>query len=295
MRVLLAEYTSANDPALAPEGVAMRDVLAGSFRASGLDVVLPENCDFSGEISRLAPSCDMGLVIAPDHLLAKYTMLLESLTHNLGCGALNAALCANKKRTADVLRKHGIPVPADQPSGRRVVKPIQGCGSGGVRMTEAPAGKDEIAQEFIKGENLSVSIIASRVVGEACLYFSGNPPLVLAVNRQDVSIDRSGAFHYNGGETPVHPDREAEVIETARKAISVLGCQGYCGVDIVLADKPYVVDVNPRVTTSIAGIAAVMEEEVARLIIDASKGEGPSSVHLDGRVRYDKSGKVTRV
>ena len=50
----------------------------------------------------------MGLVIAPDEMLAKYTMLLEQHTYNLGCGFMTAALCANKVQTGEFLRSHGI-------------------------------------------------------------------------------------------------------------------------------------------------------------------------------------------
>jgi tyramine---L-glutamate ligase len=121
-----------------------------------------------------------------------------------------------------------------------------------------------------------------------------NPPIVLAVNRQDIMIEKDGAFRYLGGETPVHPAREEEIVNTAKAAVTVLGCQGYCGVDVVVADKIYVVDVNPRITTSLVGIAACMKEEIAGLLIAASKGEGPKAVHLDGQVRFDKKGKVTR-
>jgi len=74
----------------------------------------------------------------------------------------------------------------------------------------------------------------------------------------------------------------------------VLGCQGYCGVDMVVADKVYVVDVNPRITTSLVGIAACMKEEIADLLVSASKGVGPEVIHLTGSVRFDTNGKVTR-
>ena len=49
----------------------------------------------------------MGLVIAPDHLLAGYTQILEQHTHNLGCGFMTVALCANKVQTEKILRSHG--------------------------------------------------------------------------------------------------------------------------------------------------------------------------------------------
>jgi len=296
MKVLLAEYTASRDPALAPEGAAMLEVLRKSFCSCGYDVVLPGPGDFYAEIARLAPGCDMGLVIAPDSLLAKFTLPVEQHSHNLGCGSMNAAICANKRSSEKILTAHGIPVPPPAPAtGKHIVKPVAGCDAQGVRLTADAPGIGEFAQAYIEGEHYSVSLVLSRVVGEACLYFSGNPPLVLAVNRQDVNVNGDGSFTYCGGETPVHPARELEIVETAKKAATVLGCQGYCGIDVVAADEVYVVDVNPRLTTSIVGIAACMDEEIADLLVSASQGNAPAGVHLHGAVRFDRSGKVTPV
>jgi predicted ATP-grasp superfamily ATP-dependent carboligase len=295
MKVLLAEYTTAHDPALSREGKAMLGVLRGSFERCGYEVVLPDEGDFATELERLAPACDMGLVIAPDHLLSRFTMILEQHTHNLGCGFMTVALCANKVQTQKILRQHGIPVPGEPGPGKRVIKPVKGCGAQGVRLSEGETGEDEFAERYVDGEHLSVSIIPNRVIGDACLYYTGNPPLILAVNRQQIRIDPDGSFHYLGGETPVHPPREPEITSTARKVVEVLGCQGYCGVDVVVSDKVYVVDVNPRITTSLVGITACMKEEIAALLVAASKGAGPAEVHLSGRARFDTNGKVTRL
>jgi predicted ATP-grasp superfamily ATP-dependent carboligase len=273
----------------------MLAVLKQSFERCGYDVVLPGNGDFGAEIERIAPSCDMGLVIAPDHLLARFTQILELYTHNLGCGFMTVALCANKVQTEKILRSHDVPVPAEASAGKRVIKPVKGCGAQGVRISDGPTGAGEFSQQFIVGEHYSVSIVASRVVGDACLYFSGKPPLVLAVNRQCIETGSDGALHYRGGETPVHPAREAEITRVAKNVVEVLGCQGYCGVDVVVADKVYVVDVNPRITTSLVGIAACMKEEIADILVAASKGGGPDEVHLAGNVRFDTQGKVTRI
>ena len=295
MKVLLAEYTTAHDPMLAHEGNAMLGVIRESFWRCGYEVMLPGEGDFAAEIERLAPACDMGLVIAPDHLLSKFTMVLEQHTHNLGCGFMTVALCANKIRTQKILSQHSIPVPGEPGSGKKVIKPVKGCGALGVRLSDSEPGGDEFAEQFIDGEHFSVSIIPNRVIGDACLYYTGNPPLVLAINRQQIEVDTEGAFHYLGGETPVHLAREAEIIDTARNVVEVLGCQGYCGVDMVVKDKVYVVDVNPRITTSLVGIAACMNEEIAELLVAASKGAGPAEVHLSGRVSFDTKGKVIRL
>ncbi|MDO9326813.1 MAG: ATP-grasp domain-containing protein [Methanoregula sp.] len=295
MKVLLAEYATSHDPVLAHEGAAMLDTVKQSFERCGYEIVLPGCGDFAAEIERLAPGCDMGLVIAPDHLLARYTQILEQHTHNLGCGFMTVALCTNKVQTEKILRAHGVPVPAEAPAGKRMIKPVKGCGALNVRVSDGPPGDGEFAQQYIEGEHLSVSLVASRVIGDACAYFTGKPPLVLAVNRQQIEHSSDGAIQYLGGETPVHPAREAEIIEVAKKAIIVLGGQGHCGVDVVVADKVYVVDVNPRITTSLVGIAACMEEEIAELLVAASKGGGPNEVHLTGSVRFDTHGKVTPI
>jgi predicted ATP-grasp superfamily ATP-dependent carboligase len=231
-------------------------------------------------------------VIAPDCLLAGFTHALESCTDNIGCGSMNVAVCANKRQTARILSSHGIAVPAEMTAGRKVVKPVNGCGAAGVRLTDDVPGDGEIGQEFIDGEHLSVSLIGSRIVGDACSNYTGKPPLLLALNRQHVVIQEDGTFRYLGGETPVDHAWKCEIVATAAKAITVLGCQGYVGVDVVVADRVYIVDVNPRITTSIVGIAACMEEEIAGLLVEASHGRGPEAVHLRGAVRFDTRGNV---
>ena len=295
MKAILAEYTVCNDPELAPEGAAMLAAIRESFERCGYEVVTPERPDFEGEIRRLAPGCDVGLVIAPDRLLFRYTQILEGLTHNVGCGSMNAAVCANKQRTAAILARNGVAVPPDAGEGKRIVKPVTGCGAQGVRLTDEEPGAGEFAQAYVEGETLSVSLVGSRVTGNVCEYYSGNPPLLLAVNRQEIAVGDDGRVRYLGGETPVHPDREEEIVEVAVRAMNILGCQGYAGIDIIAGDRIYVVDVNPRPTTSLVGIAAVMEEEIADILVTASHGEAPAEVHLSGSVRFDKDGRISRL
>jgi tyramine---L-glutamate ligase len=293
MKALIAEYTMHHDPGLAREGKAMYDVLSRSFTRCGYEVASPGPGEFSEEIGRLAPSCDVGLVIAPDHLLSRFTLAMETVTHNLGCGSMNVAVCADKQHAGKILASHGIPVPETVTKGRRVVKPVSGCGAQGVRITEDPPGPGEFGQEYIEGEHFSVSIVAGRLVGEACLYYTGAPAAALALNRQSIEVTGDGRFHYCGGETPVHHPMEKEIVDTALQSITVLGCQGYAGVDVVVADKVYVVDVNPRITTSIVGIAATMKEEIAEILVRASKGEPPRDLHFGETVFFDASGKIT--
>ncbi|MDD1724600.1 MAG: ATP-grasp domain-containing protein [Methanospirillum sp.] len=295
MNILLAEYTVHHDPALAPEGRAMLQVLADSFARIGCTVHTPHpGKDFGEEMVRLASLCDEGLVIAPDSLLARYTKMVEDHTRNIGCNSFSVAVCANKKRAGMILQSHGIAVPAEITEGKRILKQITGCGAQHMRYLDQDPLEGEFGQEYIEGEHLSLSLVGSRVVGETCLYYSGTKPLFLAINRQDIRFNPDGSVSYHGGETPVHHSREQEIYDIGAKALNVLGCQGYVGVDMVVtADRIYVVDVNPRMTTSIVGIARCMKEELARVILDASYGKAPESVHLAGHASFSSDGTVT--
>lgn len=299
MKVLIAEYTASRDPTLAPEGKAMVSVLQESFGRLGHTVVLPESGDFDAEIARLAPQCDYGLVIAPDEMLSKFTHTLELATHNIGSDSTSIAVCANKRLTGKILSGIGIAVPQEvgaDYTGKRVIKPVKGAGSVGVRIAkegEVP-GDGEMAVEYLEGEHYSVSIVGSRVVGEACGYYSGLPPVFLTINRQYSSADENGVFTYRGGETPVHPEREEEIIDVAKKTIERLGCQGYVGIDLVVGEKIWVVDVNPRPTMSIIGVVGVIDEEIADVLLKATVGLPPEGVHYNGKKAvFDEVGGVT--
>ena len=115
--------------------------------------------------------------------------------------------------------------------------------------------------------------------------------------REPAGSDRrcmTGRSMYLGGETPVHPAREAGDSSTLQtKAVEVLGCQGYCGVDVVVADKVYVVDVNPRITTSLVGIAACMEEEIAESLLRI-EGQSTGSCAPHRKVRLIRTGRSHR-
>lgn len=291
MKVLLAEYTTLHEPELASEGEAMVKTLKASFERLGYEVLSPEKGDFKSEVRRLAGICDYGLVIAPDDLLAGFTQEMECIVHSVGTNSTNAALCANKRLTARLLSDHGIDVPREVTSGPRVIKPIKGVGAKNVRIADEEPGDGEFGQEFIEGDAISVSLIASRVVGEACLWYSGAAPCILAINRQNVEI-RDGKMIYHGGTTPIDHPRSAEITAIAEKVVKILGCQGYIGIDMIVGDRIVVVDVNPRITTSLIGIAHLMEEEIGDLLIKASEGLELPPVHLKGTVSFDTHGGI---
>ncbi len=292
MKILVAEYAvGAEVDEFMPEGKAMLNVLVRSFSSCGHEVFYPTAGEklrtgvavktrrFEIALEKLSKECDAALVIAPDEMLGDLTDIIEENTENLGCPSGSVHLCADKLKCTRMLKRKRLPVPETLGSGEYcgdfVIKPRFGCASEGVYRSSCGTLKEgDIATRFIEGEHLSASVI------------TGKTQLPLTVNRQLIEIGER--ISYRGGVVPYHCEMNDEIIDVAKMAAKVLGCRGYAGVDIVLGDKPYVVDVNPRPTTSIIGIAKVLGTEIADLILRARFGELPSHVDIKGSFTFRK-------
>lgn len=309
MKILIAEFAVGTDieKSLIPEGAAMLETLAESFTRLGHEVYYPsagtkicagmrvESTDesFRQVIERKAKDCDAGLVIAPDSMIPELNEVLEENTVNLGCSPQSATCCADKLMCTEILKKAGIKAPEivkkAEEGKNYVTKPRFGCGAEATYLvTEFDNNEELVASEYVKGETLSVSLIA------------GKKPLPLTVNRQFIEFGeketeagengKTGAFgiKYNGSLTPYQTPRQDELYETAISTVKCLNCFGYVGVDIILADLPYVVDVNPRPTASLFGISRIMREEIGDLLLKNKFGELPDSIHIEGEYRFSK-------
>lgn len=300
MNILVAEYAvgAGEEGTILLEGRAMLDVLVKSFERSGHMVTYPTSgpvlsmgtpvrtTDFDQSVESLSKQCDAALVVAPDELLGDLTEIVEENTVNLGCPARSVRLCADKLICTQTLSKGGIRTPRTAikdiidvfiQGEQVVIKPRWGCASEETTLleynNEIPDGF--VATEYIQGEHLSVSL----VLGEKLLPIS--------VNRQNIRLgDR---IQYNGGMVGIDSGRNQELFETACQAAELLGCQGYVGVDIVLAEEPWVIDVNPRPTTSIIGISRLMERELGEIILAARFGGLPETVSINGEFEFTKA------
>ena len=247
----------------------------------------------SEQVERKAKDCDAGLVIAPDSMIPELNEVLEENTVNLGCSPQSATCCADKLMCTEILKKAGIKAPEivkkAEEGKKYVTKPRFGCGAEATYLvTDFDNNEELVASEYVKGETLSVSLIA------------GKKPLPLTVNHQFIEFGeketearengKTGAFgiKYNGSLTPYQTPRRDELYETAISTVKCLNCFGYVGVDIILADLPYVVDVNPRPTASLFGISRIMREEIGDLLLKNKFGELPDSIHIEGEYRFSK-------
>ena len=308
MNILVAEYASAlgMGGTCEREGRAMLSVLVESFERSGNNVAYPthgpkikagdyilvdDQADFQDLLEAIM--VDAALLIAPDDLQPRFLKIIEERrrTANLGCDPDVARLCADKLLCTERLKDAGVPVaeivhapePCERGCHRYVIKPRYGCGSEGVRISSfVRTGQNEIATRYHEGLHLSASFIVGR-----------ERFLPLTINRQLIEFKEDG-MSYEGSQVPYLTPRADEIWEAARKAAAALGLRGYAGIDFVLGDLPRAVDVNARPTTSIIGIAKVMQEEIGELILQARFGELPKRVHVERTTKFRKKDLMSR-
>ena len=290
MRIMVAEYAVGGGEganlSIVREGEAMFSTLKTGFERLGNDVVYPKaEHDFAAAVERLSKESDAGIVIAPDDRLCALTELLESNTVNLGCPSDSVRVCADKLLTSKILSEKGISVPrivsmaeVERSEGQCYVgKPRYGCASENVGILKGKEdhgarafyeNPDYIITEFIKGEDISSSIIAGK-----------SAVVPLTINKQFIRKDGE-RLRYEGGFVPYRIGRKAEneIMRISEKVVTILRCEGYVGIDFVRGEDgtAYVVDVNPRPTTSIVGIARVLNYEIADLILRAKFGTLPN-------------------
>ncbi len=240
--IFVFEYTTcANDfNGLSSEGLRMFKTLINSklkpksFVRRDLNLNLPKTSNWREDFVRFLEESEYFLVVAPeiDNVLYKLTSKAERMCENLGSDSKAIEVTSDKWELYRRLKgKVNVPKTSLKPLDCKfLIKPRMGCDGYGIRFdNDVPKGY--VAQEFVKGENVSVSLL----VGEDVEILSGNRQIL-------------NGFRYVGFKTPYELDRE--VYEEAIKVVDCIkGLHGYVGVDLVVSDIPFVVDVNARLTT----------------------------------------------
>lgn len=180
-------------------------------------------------------------------------------------------LAASKLHTARRLARHGVPVvptgpwPGAATAWPCVIKPDDGAGCEGAQIFDHPnnvpvfdARLRWVVQPLVPGEALSLSGL-----------FCNGAARLLSCNRQ--LIERAGdAFALRGCLVNARSDTDGRwqaLLDAIAQAVPELW--GYAGVDLVLgADGPQVLEINPRLTTSYAGLRDALGLNPARLLLD---------------------------
>jgi len=249
---------------------------------------------------QLAGTSAATLVIAPETggcLLDRRRLTDAAGGRFLGPSLDAIRVCGDKLEFSEHLARHSVPslptmrldFSAKSPEGAFpiVIKPrdgagsvntyaIRGAGEWRSRRDElaagfGAAGREAIAQPFVKGRALSLAALIGREP-DSCEIFP------LAAQR----LSHEGRFHYTGGRIPaadVSPTIRREAAAVVRAACQSLpGLFGYVGFDLIAGpEKPHVriVEVNPRLTTSYVGYRRLTAENLAARMLDPNEARAP--------------------
>lgn len=310
MRVFVYEYVTggglrgeALEPQLVEEGRLMADRLVQDITAiPDTEVLIARDPriphDFPPGVKVLSNDPGtvwrMGLAqadsvwpIAPESggVLARLTREAEASGRPLLTSAATAVeMAGSKRRTARCLAASGIDVvptvdPGEampQHKGAWVIKPDDGVGCEGQRIFPDRQGlgrwmlssdtRGWVVQPWLDGDSLSLSLLC--LDGMATL---------LSINRQLI-VRHGDRIAFEGCHVNIPaPSRHAEealLRLAARVASAIPGLRGIIGVDFLWTRKgARVLEVNPRLTTSYAGLHQALDINPAHMVLDlATRG-----------------------
>ena len=180
----------------------------------------------------------------------------------------------DKLRFYKRLENAGIPFPElvsenEEDFKKIIAKPRKGGGGEEIHFLNElnkAEKSDYIYQRYIDGIPCSVSLIASE-----------NYVVPIAINKMFVGWKEMNAdgFRYCGNLTPFIVDSEEknELIKIAVETASLFDLLGSVGVDFILADKPYVLELNPRFQGSLDSIEWSCDTNLFKLHVKGFFGE----------------------
>jgi hypothetical protein len=317
MRIFIYEYACAQPPDAAipqsvrVEGRAMRDALAADFAPlPGVEVLTLECQPRDTELRafwELAASAAWTIVIAPEFdglLLERCRWVFKAGGRLLGPSPEIVELAGDKWATRELLMRNHVRTPqtwlAETFSARGVSegtarmtcvrKPRYGAGSLEVKLTHRGAAGESrpgfLVQQFIPGL-------------PASLAFLTGPSQIIPLLPGEQLLSNDGTFRYLGGRVPLPPHLAERAIALATAAIRCLpGPLGYLGVDLVLGEAAdgradFVIEINPRLTTSYIGLRALTHDNLADLMLRLGAGVPvPAVTWQPRRIHFTPDGRI---
>jgi predicted ATP-grasp superfamily ATP-dependent carboligase len=224
-------------------------------------------------------SCDAVWAIMPETggLLERISHLtLARMRPLIGSHPSAVAVAASKLQTAETLQRAGIDVvptyavdndiPAIQ--SRWVLKPDDGVGGEGAHIFESYEAMIQALRYRDRYSGYVAQPVLEGKAGSLSLLCRDRSATLLTANCQQVR-EVGGRFVLDGVLVNGLPAAHVRYASLARAiARAIPGLWGYAGVDMVLTGNgPVVLEVNPRLTLSYAGLRSVLAVNPAKLIL----------------------------
>ncbi len=254
----------------------LRDYRLLSSDRDMVEYVVTEERNYRDIIESIEEEIDALIIIAPEcngvleNLCNEYSdrnfILLNSATESV-------ELTSDKLKTHAYLSENNIAqIPTFEihdidciESEKIIVKPVDGVGCENIYLATKKTNFDKllssaeeynyIVQPYIQGKNASLSLLCWD--GE-CRILSANAQ---TINVNDECLSLQGCV--------VNALERDEFLQFSMNLIKAIpGLKGYVGIDIIITeDEILLVEINPRLTTSYAGLKSACGLNVAELIL----------------------------
>jgi len=240
-------------------------------------IIRPEH-DVTEEFVRLVKQSDVVWPIAPefDAILQKLCQTVESLGKVLLTSPATAvAIAGNKFKTYELLNRHHITsVPTRMfddaySPGEWMIKPIDGVGCSDSRVITNRLDFEQMVTS--EGQYVIQPHLQGAKTSLSCLFKQGRGWLVCANLQRFEFADQQ--YHLTGIVVNHYRDLSAyqQLIDEIAAALPELW--GYAGIDLIENDRTWVLEINPRLTTSFVGIYDALGINIAEAVLQLMHGE----------------------
>jgi predicted ATP-grasp superfamily ATP-dependent carboligase len=227
---------------------------------------------------------DAVLIIAPEMggMLTRLTRMAESLGKMvLGCASSAVEIATDKWLTYLHLQQNQIPTlmtyqyadwtKLNHTINQWIAKPRDGVGCGDLQYFENIHDLDTSMQS--RKETHLIQPFQKGIAASFSMLCRGGQAFLISCNRQKIHITPS-AVTYNGGVVNELIQHQAAFEILAQKIVDAFpGLGGYVGVDLIVDQldgqyRYYIVEINPRLTTSYVALHQACGVNPARMLLD---------------------------
>jgi len=155
-----------------------------------------------------------------------------------------------------------------------MLKPRKGAGGWRNRIVKNWEEREEWNKKFSELPTISQKVVSGIPASVSCLS-DGKRAIAIAMNEQILQNTSVAPFGFAGSITPIVHALTNKMRQYAEKAAAMSGCVGSIGIDFVLDDQAWAIEVNPRFQATIDTVEMATTCNIFKLHIDAYYGHLP--------------------
>ena len=127
-----------------------------------------------------------------------------------------------------------------------------------------------LIQKHIKGEVISTSNIKTKTHTKT-----------ISINSQKIT-EKDNTITYHGCKVPIKIPEEKELMKINYEILdSIEGLNGYIGVDYIITDKIYLLEINPRITTPYILLQKLSDKNLTHELIENTLHDRKTEIKLE--------------